>query len=498
MLGEEIEGDALDCKELKHLDLSKNNFQGSIPPNIGNLEKLQVLKLNENRLDQTIPSEVFQLSQLEILMLQANDFTGSIPTEIGNLQNVKNIQMNHNSLQGVIPSEIEKLEMIEVLHMHRNFLTGVSPDLSRSDGTVSYITDCGLPNYLLTTPLKCESCTMCCNSKFECQENIELEFPVQSLAFMVVFLVPTGILVIGFISSKIVSFAVKKAWKRSISTIYQNDSVYCLVFSNNLIAWIIAFCTIITQGGILYVFLQASSVESNTSDWRFSWVCLYNRSECIDGNSIDKPGETLFSLVMITYLGVDFIQAVLQLYGAARYKDFRLLISGLGIFALTSLAMFTTIVYNWALAESNTDLIVNAVILLFVNDMDEKLLDVMTILYPSWVDDRFDEINENMLKKDQEYGIASHNMDDDDDDNDDSLQITASNRTLIFPRGSVIIGRRRSSVFGRLNSQHLIAIDQGDGHDLKIPQKMNSQPMIGNNQNRDHALQIHKKASAYF
>lgn len=379
---------------LRHFDISRNNFRGPIPTLIGSLENLIVVDLYQNSFSGNIPTELFLLSQLENLMIQANDLTGSIPTEIGNLHNIKWIGMNHNSLQGKIPRELGNLNFLHHVHLHSNQLTGSAPDLSKED-LHDFITDCGSPSFLLQNPIECKSCTMCCNSEGKCKLNIDWNLEIPTIAILVTITLPVIILLVGYIISKrkIQSF-------RSISTIYQNNSVYCLIFSRNRLGWSITIVTICIQFGILYVFLQASRFGVDNTDWRYSFLCLRNDDECLDRNSIEIYGEILFYVVTISYLGVDFVQSSLQLIMAAQTRDLALMISGLGIFTLTALAMFTTAVYNWALADKNTDLIVNAVILLFVNDLDEKLMEVLEIAVPDWLASRFVEIEANMHQKD--------------------------------------------------------------------------------------------------
>ena len=56
------------------------------------------------------------------------------------------------------------------------------------------------------------------------------------------------------------------------------------------------------------------------------------------------------------------------------------------------MAIFGSYYYNMALATTNTELIVNAVILLFINDLDEQLMNAMQALAPDWVDERIEEV----------------------------------------------------------------------------------------------------------
>jgi hypothetical protein len=63
--------------------------------------------------------------------------------------------------------------------------------------------------------------------------------------------------------------------------------------------------------------------------------------------------------------------------------------------------------YNLAIARSNTDVVVNSVIILFINDLDEQFFGIITSLSPKWVE---------MLKYSSDYEIiqsedSSHSED---------------------------------------------------------------------------------------
>ena len=50
------------------------------------------------------------------------------------------------------------------------------------------------------------------------------------------------------------------------------------------------------------------------------------------------------------------------------------------------MTVYTSVLYNRAIATTNTQLIVNAVILLFVTDLDEKVYELMLACKPQWVE----------------------------------------------------------------------------------------------------------------
>ena len=73
------------------LNLSSNELNGSIPPDLGNCSNLESLDLSSNDLSSKIPPELGNLNNLTSLDLASNDLSGSIPPELGNLSNLTDI-----------------------------------------------------------------------------------------------------------------------------------------------------------------------------------------------------------------------------------------------------------------------------------------------------------------------------------------------------------------------------------------------------------------------
>ncbi len=80
------------------LDLNGKNLVGTIPPETGNLIKLQYLLLSTNQLTGNIPVELGNLTNLTQLHLHANQLTGNIPAELGNLTNLQYLYLQYNQL----------------------------------------------------------------------------------------------------------------------------------------------------------------------------------------------------------------------------------------------------------------------------------------------------------------------------------------------------------------------------------------------------------------
>ncbi|KAK9920382.1 hypothetical protein M0R45_028937 [Rubus argutus] len=85
------------------IDISCNNFSGSIPEQVGELKALYGLNMSNNALTGTIPVALGNLRQLESLDLSNNSLSGSIPPKLTTLTFLSFLNLSHNQLVGSIP-----------------------------------------------------------------------------------------------------------------------------------------------------------------------------------------------------------------------------------------------------------------------------------------------------------------------------------------------------------------------------------------------------------
>ncbi|XP_010266617.2 PREDICTED: LRR receptor-like serine/threonine-protein kinase GSO2 [Nelumbo nucifera] len=90
------------CKRIKMLDLSFNQFNGSLPASIGNLSSLDSLDLSENQFTGPLPASIGNLSLLEKLDLSYNQINGAIPIKVGQLSGLVYLYLHDNSWEGVL------------------------------------------------------------------------------------------------------------------------------------------------------------------------------------------------------------------------------------------------------------------------------------------------------------------------------------------------------------------------------------------------------------
>ncbi|CAL5353123.1 unnamed protein product [Camellia sinensis] len=113
--------------QLSWLHIGENIIDGSIPEEIQNLVNLNALGMEYNLLTGIIPTSVGKLSNLKILELRGNHLIGEIPSTIGNITQLLLLGLSNNSLEGNIPSSLKNCIYLQALHLYQNKLNGTIP-----------------------------------------------------------------------------------------------------------------------------------------------------------------------------------------------------------------------------------------------------------------------------------------------------------------------------------------------------------------------------------
>ncbi|KAL0370878.1 UNVERIFIED_CONTAM: Receptor-like protein 54 [Sesamum angustifolium] len=113
----------------EYIDYSHNNFEKSIPLNIGNpTTKLVYLFLANNSLSGAIPTSFCNATLLQVLDLSANKLSGSIPPcLVQNLQLLGVLMFVGNNISGNIPNTFCVNSSLEILDISQNYLEGSLP-----------------------------------------------------------------------------------------------------------------------------------------------------------------------------------------------------------------------------------------------------------------------------------------------------------------------------------------------------------------------------------
>ncbi|KAL8125472.1 hypothetical protein AgCh_012963 [Apium graveolens] len=139
-----------ELKELKWLDLSYNNFHGSIPSKVGLLSQLEFLDLSFNKFESSVPTELGRLRNLKSLNLSNNLLTGDIPDELEGLVQLHDLQLFINKFIGSIPDWVGNLTNLRLFTAYENLLVGRIPERL---GSVSGLTVLNLHSNQLEGPI---------------------------------------------------------------------------------------------------------------------------------------------------------------------------------------------------------------------------------------------------------------------------------------------------------------------------------------------------------
>ncbi|KAL2959176.1 hypothetical protein AAZX31_18G253400 [Glycine max] len=133
---------------LQFLNLSRNNIQGSIPRELGQMNSLDSLDLSDNHLSREIPKDIFGVGHrlnflklsnnklegpilnipngLETLLLNDNRLTGRLPSNIFNAS-IISLDVSNNHLMGKIPSLVKNFSGLRQLFLFNNHFEGSIP-----------------------------------------------------------------------------------------------------------------------------------------------------------------------------------------------------------------------------------------------------------------------------------------------------------------------------------------------------------------------------------
>ncbi|VAI51332.1 unnamed protein product [Triticum turgidum subsp. durum] len=110
------------------LDLSRNYFVGSLPPEVSGLTNLAHLYLSRNNLSGPLPNTLSNCQSLIELGLDDNSFDSSIPSSISNMRGLMLLNLTKNMLSGVIPKDLGLMSGLQELYLACNNLSGHIPE----------------------------------------------------------------------------------------------------------------------------------------------------------------------------------------------------------------------------------------------------------------------------------------------------------------------------------------------------------------------------------
>ncbi|KAL6638882.1 hypothetical protein ACP70R_023518 [Stipagrostis hirtigluma subsp. patula] len=100
---------------------------GPVAGQLGLIEHLRHLDLSGNALNGTIPAELLRAPELRVLSLAGNGITGGLPEQVGQLRSLRALNLAGNALSGALPQNLTLLPNLTAVSLANNFFSGALP-----------------------------------------------------------------------------------------------------------------------------------------------------------------------------------------------------------------------------------------------------------------------------------------------------------------------------------------------------------------------------------
>jgi len=129
---------------LEVLSMEDQMIMGALPSNLRRIQGLRVLNLAGNLISGTVPRGYYSLSNLEFLNLESNNLSGTISNRIGRLRSLLYLQLEDNDFSGSLPQSLTVIPLVEA-GFHFNKFSGEMPlCVGSKKQTITVVSsDCG-------------------------------------------------------------------------------------------------------------------------------------------------------------------------------------------------------------------------------------------------------------------------------------------------------------------------------------------------------------------
>ncbi|XP_019248009.1 PREDICTED: protein STRUBBELIG-RECEPTOR FAMILY 5-like [Nicotiana attenuata] len=125
-------------EKVTYFDVSKNNLKDNVPYQLP--PRTKHLDLSGNQFSGTVPYSISQMADLKYLNLNHNKISGSLSDMFGQLTKLTEMDLSFNAISGSLPQSFKSLSSLSKLHMQNNQFTGsinVLADLPLDDLNVA-------------------------------------------------------------------------------------------------------------------------------------------------------------------------------------------------------------------------------------------------------------------------------------------------------------------------------------------------------------------------
>jgi len=380
---------------LEHLNLRSNFFKGKLP--FGEAQRnMKIIDVSNNIFTGSIPSVISELQLVKQFILQNNRLTGTIPNQIGMMQSLSHMSLAFNSIKGSMPAELFTLGKLKLLHLHQNDIVGNADYFDYK--VESYITDCG-STVAVEKLTECITCSYCCNIMHECLWQEEA-WPKQD-GFIYNYADNGSLMVTAMmVGSTFLLFLCGIFWKQIVQRLsiplpatnyskekFQEESVYKFFLTKDPVAVIIAIVTMCFHVLVLAQFLHSADYRNEDNEAAYKFACPSNSFSCYTSSNVTPLGKLILCLLLLVFLASDIADGILLIYESLRCKRSmkRGIWAGSTVVFITAYSFLVSMFYNLTVGMSNIEVLADAAILLFLNDIDERLYSTLTKSFPIWM-----------------------------------------------------------------------------------------------------------------
>ncbi|KAL7263924.1 hypothetical protein ACSBR1_001974 [Camellia fascicularis] len=130
-------GICINSTRIRIIDFAVNHFFGRIPSGFGNCSSLEHLWLGQNFLAGDIPEDIFRLPRLNQLDLRDNRFSGELSSGIGNFSDLVGLDISWNSFSGPIPDVFHRFAKLQEFYAESNNFSGGIPNSLANSRTIT-------------------------------------------------------------------------------------------------------------------------------------------------------------------------------------------------------------------------------------------------------------------------------------------------------------------------------------------------------------------------
>ncbi|XP_047331962.1 probable LRR receptor-like serine/threonine-protein kinase At1g74360 [Impatiens glandulifera] len=179
-----------------YVQISGNKLSGPLPSQIGLMKNFSILHLGFNQISGELPPQVGQLP-LFFLNISRNNFTGAIPIEIGSAKCLQNLDLSYNNFSGQFPTSLNMLTELNKFNISYNhYISGVIPQTGQ---LTTFQKDSFLGDPFLTLPSFIDNSTTSVNGTVQ-HRDWKKQRLENSGEFFVLFFLVFAILVCGIMS----------------------------------------------------------------------------------------------------------------------------------------------------------------------------------------------------------------------------------------------------------------------------------------------------------